>query len=194
MSDRFELKDGSEIIIRTMEDDDIDRSFAFFEALSEQDRTYLRVDVTQRHVVEQRIAAMASGRVKRLVALASDQIVADGALELAGEGWRAHMCELRLIVATSHQRKGLGMVMGRELYALGASQKVEEMVVKMMRPQAAARAIFQTLGFVEQAAITDYVKDRAGSRQDLLVMRCDLEAMGRKLENYFATADWQRTR
>jgi len=194
MSDRFELKDGSEVIIRPMRADDVDRSLAFFESLSEQDRAYLRVDVTQREVVEQRIAARASGAVKRLIALAGEQIVADGALELAGEGWRAHLCELRLIVATSHQRKGLGMVMGRELYALGASQKVEEIVVKMMRPQSAARAIFEQLGFVEHAAIADYVQDRAGGRQDLLVMRCDLEAMRQKLEDYFASDDWQRTR
>ncbi len=188
------LKDGTEVLIRPLTREDLDSSYAFFQGLPEEDRKYLRVDVDRRDVVERRIRDIDAGKVKRLVALVNDQIVADGALELAGHDWTCHVGELRLIVARPFQRKGLGMLMARELYALAASEKVEQLLVSMARPQVAARSIFRRLGFREEIVLPDHVKDRSGKSQDLILMRCDLEAMWRELETFFADSDWQRAR
>ncbi|MFQ6105380.1 MAG: GNAT family N-acetyltransferase [Candidatus Glassbacteria bacterium] len=194
MARKVKLKDGTEVTIRPMRQDDLDRSVAFFQELPPEDRTYLRVDVTKRDVVKERIRAIETGKVKRLVAIAQDRIVADGALELAGHGWKEHVGELRLIVARQYQRKGLGLIMARELYKLAARQKVEEIVVKMMRPQHAAHSIFQRLGFQQEVLLPEYVKDLNGEKQDLIVMRCNLEVLWKTLEHYMADSDWQRTR
>jgi ribosomal protein S18 acetylase RimI-like enzyme len=194
MKKSVKLKDGSEIVIREIREDDIDRSLAFFRSLPEEDREYLRVDVTNREIVERRIETVKWGRVMRLVAVADDQIVADGALELPGEGWEQHHAELRLIVARRFQRKGLGLLMARELYGLAASRKVEEIIVKFMETQAAARKIFEKLGFHEDAVFHNYVKDLHGRKHDQYVMRCDLEALWKKMDDYLADGDWQRTR
>lgn len=188
------LKDGTPVAIRTMTAADLEASCAFFAALSKLDRAYLRRDVTRREVVAQRIEALGSGKVKRLVALIGDRIVADAALEMAGQGWDEHVAELRLIVAREYRRKGLGALMARELYALAAEAKIEELRVKMMRPQKAARSIFRKLGFHEETLLPDYVKDARGKKQDLILMRCDLEALWRELEDFMATRDWQRVR
>lgn len=188
------LKDGTEVVIRAMGKDDLERSHAFFQELPEEDRKYLRVDVTRRSLVERRIRDMAAGKVKRIVAVVGDKIVADGALELAGDEWTSHVAELRLIVARSCQRKGLGMLMARELYGLAASCKVEQIMVRMARPQTAARNIFRRLGFREEMVLPNHVKDRTGTSQDLILMRCDLAALWEELETFFAQSDWQRAR
>ena len=194
MNKMVHLKDGTEVLIRPLTKDDLDKSFAFFQELPEEDRRYLRGDVTKRENVERRIRQMDSGKVRRLVALVNDEIVADGALELTGREWAAHVGELRLIVARPYQRLGLGMLLARELYTLAAGEKLDEIVVRMMRPQVAARTIFRKLGFREEVMLPDQVKDRNGSSQDLILMRCDLEAMWRELEIFFAESDWRRTR
>ena len=191
---RVTLKGGSVVLIRPMRSDDLDRSCAFFEAIPSEDRGFLRVDVTKREMVAHRIRLMETGQVRRLVAVADDAIVADGALELSGHGWKQHVAEIRLIVAVDYRRKGLGMLMARELYLLAAAEKVEQVVVKMMRPQYAAHDIFKRLGFGEQALLPEYVKDRDGRKQDLILMRCDLQAMWKRLEDYLQELDWQRTR
>lgn len=191
---RTKLKDGTDVLIRPMTKDDVDRSFEFFQSLPMDERAYLRTDVTKRWVVKERITSMEMGGVKRIVALVDDKIVADGSIEIAGHTWKKHMGELRLIVAKPYQRKGLGMLMARELFAIAASEKLEEIVVKMMRPQVAARGIFRKLGFREEIMLPEYVKDLSGRRQDLIVMRCDLEAIWRDLENYIASFDWWRER
>ena len=194
MEIRAELKDGTGVLIRTMNEDDLDRSIAFFRGLSAEDRKYLRRDVTRTEVVAERIDKMSGGQVKRLVALVDDEIVADGSLELESMGWKRHVGELRLIVAQAFKRQGLGTLMARKLFALAEREQVEEIVVKMMKPQSAARHIFKKLGFGEDAVLSEYVRDQSGARQDLIVMRCSIEELMRELEYFMADSDWQRTR
>lgn len=194
MEKKAKLKDGSEVLIRELKKDDIERSLIFFRALPKEDRAYLRVDVTRREVVERRIKAMESGEVSRLAALVGDEIVADGSLEREILDWKKHIAELRLIVAHPFQRKGLGLLMARELFALAASQKVEEILVRIMAPQVGALSIFKRLGFHQDAILHDYVKDIDGKKQDLILMRCDLESLWQKLGDFMADFDWQRSR
>jgi len=194
MEKRVKLKDRSEVIIREMREDDIDRSLAFFQALPKEDVAYLRRDVTNREIVERRIQAIESGRIMRLVAIVEDQIVADGSLELEAQGWEEHIAEIRLIVARPLQRKGLGTLMARELFVLAASKKIEEVVVKIMGAQVGVQNIFKRLGFHPEAVLHDYVKDISGTKQDLIVMRCDLEELWQKLGDHMADSDWQRMR
>lgn len=194
MQKTVRLKDQTEVLIREMTPEDLERSLAFFQSLPEEDRTYLRRDVGQREVVERRIREMQSGDVRRLIAAAHDQIVADGSLEFSSEEWKRHVGEVRLIVARPYQRKGLGVLMARELFLLAASAKMEEVIVKMMRPQKAARSIFHRLGFRQEVVLPDYLKDLAGRKQDMILMRCDLEALWREMEDFLALGDWERSR
>lgn len=190
-----QLKDGTEVLIRPLRIDDLDRSVAFFQALPEEDRAYLRVDVTQRDLVERRIcSALRSDKINRFVALVGDEIVADGALEIGGDEWDRHVAELRVVIAHPFQRRGLGTIMMRELYAEAASRKVQEIVVRIMRPQKTAWAICKKLGFHEELLLHDYLKDISGRKQDLILMRCDLEGLWQRMEDYIERSDWRGTR
>jgi len=188
------LKDGTKVIIRNLTIADLDKMMKFYRSLPPEDRKYLRVDVTDRNVVEQRIKLIELGNVFRVVALHGDDIVADGSLELPSEEWRRHQGELRVIVARPFQRKGLGTLMMRELYFLAAEKNVEKVVVQMMRPQVAARTICRNLGFREEHLIPDYVKDLSGETQDLIIMTCDLKDLWNEIEHYYSDSDWQRCR
>ncbi len=182
MSKTVHLKDGSEVLLRALTRDDVERSLAFFRALPEEDLKYLRGDPTKREVVEERIRETESGAYHRLVAVVGDRIVAEGALEMTGRAWTSHIGELRIIVARDYQRKGLGMVLAHELYLLAASCNLEQLMVTMMRPQVAARSIFHKLGFREEMVLPAHVRDRDGRSQDLILMRADLKALWRELE------------
>jgi ribosomal protein S18 acetylase RimI-like enzyme len=194
MEKTVELKDGSEVLIRKMREDDVDRSLAFFQALPEQDRYYLRRGVTERDGVVRRIEAMKAGSVLRLVAVVGDEIVGDGALEFEGHGWKEHVAELRLIVAHAYQQKGLGMLLAREIYLLAEARNVEEIVVRFMAPQIGAQSILTRLGFHKDAEFRDYVQDLGGHKQNLIVMRCKLQELWGKLEDHLAHSDWRRSR
>lgn len=194
MSKTVRLKDGTEATIRPMEKGDLDRSFDFFQTLPEKDRAYLRRDVTRREIIAERFNEIDAGRVRRLVALVNGNIVAEGALELSPEEWKEHVGEIRLIVSQEWKRKGVGVRMARELYGLAASEKLEEIIVRMMRPQEAAQHIFRKLGFKEEIVLPGYVKDVLGHKQDLILMRCDLESLWREIEFFFEDLDYRTTK
>ncbi|MFC2139314.1 GNAT family N-acetyltransferase [Bacteroidota bacterium] len=189
MEKKVKLKDGTEITIRPITMDDLDKSHEFFLALPEEDRAYLRVDVTKREVVQRRIKDMEIMNIKRIIALHNDNIIANAALEIGSHGWEGHIGELRLIVSKDFQRKGLGVIMANELYSYATREKVEEMVIKIMKPQLAARKIFERLGFKEDVTLKDYVKDISGQRRDLVIFRCNLADLWQELEDYFHETD-----
>lgn len=188
------LKDGRKVAIRPLHFKDLNRLMKFYRALPPEDRRYLRVDVTKREIVAERIKFAERGNVYRLIALDRDRVVAEGALELSGEEWRRHQAEIRVIVARSFRRRGLATAMIRELYFLAAEKNVETIVAKMMRPQKAAQKIFHQLGFREEALLPDYVKDLAGKTQDLLIMVCNLKDIWKEVEQLYSDSDWQRCR
>ena len=82
----------------------------------------------------------------------------------------------------------------RELYSIAAGKRVEQIIVKFMKPQAGAGKIVKRLGFHRDAVVHDYVKDIKGVKHDLILMRCDLESLWQKLEHFIVESDWQRTR
>lgn len=194
MEKKETLKDGTKVLVRELHLKDLDRLMRFYSTLPPEDRKYLRIDVKNREIVEKRIKLTKTGNVFRLVALVEDNIIADGALELSGEEWRKHQGELRVIVARPYQHKGLGMIIVRELYFLAVKKNVEQVVVKMMRPQAAAQKIFRKLGFREELLIPDYVRDQSGKKQDLIIMTCNIKELWNELEHFYSDSDWQRCR
>ncbi len=194
MENSVRLRDGTEVIIRTMRKEDLEESYRFFKSLAPEDRTYLRTDVTKLEVIKARIKAQEEGLVRRLVAVIDNKISADGGLELSGREWKKHQGEIRLIVATEYQQKGLGLLMARELWQQALKEKLQDIVVKIMRPQTGAIRIFKKLGFQEEAVFKDYVTDGEGNKQDLIVMRCDINKMWKTMEEDLISSDWQRNR
>jgi len=171
---RETLKDGTQVTIRELRLEDIDKLMKFYRSLPLVDRKYLKVDVTKRRIVLQRLRRIETGNVARIVADHEGQIIADGALEFSGDQWSRHQGEIRLIISRPFQQKGLGTVMIRELYFIALKKKVELIVARMMRPQVGAQQIFRKLGFREELMLPDHVKDLEGTSQDLIIMTNDL--------------------
>ena len=188
------LKDGTKVIIRDLHFDDLDKLMKFYRSLPIDDRVYLKVDVTKRRVVEQRMKLMEKGTIFRIIALHEGEIVGDGMFEISKEEWRKHQGELRVIVARPFQRKGLGMLMFRELHSLALKKDVDRIVVKMMKPQKGAINICKKLGFHKETIIPNYVWDQADKPQDLVIMTCKPKDLWRELEHFYSDSDWQRCR
>lgn len=188
------LANGTEVEIRTMRPDDVELSLAFFQALSDEDRLYLRTDVTDPRLVARRIDEMSADRIERLVALEGGRIVADGALDLRGHGWGDNIGEIRLIVASDLQRLGLGSLLARELYHLAVQHRLDRIVARMMAPQTRARSMFRRLGFEEEFVIPEQVRDRRGQWQDLVIMRCNMEELWERMQDLFESSShrWHR--
>ncbi len=188
------MKDGTEVTIRRLTANDIDKLMEFYGSLPEEDRKYLKFDVTDRKVVAKRLRRVENGDDVRIAAVHGGVIVASGALELSGETWSKHQGEIRVIIARPFQHRGLGTIMIRELYFIAVQNQLTTIVARMMRPQAGAQKIFRRLGFREESLLADFVKDLGGESQDLIVMRCEVKDLWKELDRLFSESDWQRCR
>jgi len=188
------LKDGTEVRIRKLVVEDLDRLMEFFQDLPLEDRKYLKFDVTDRKAVAKRLRRVETGDDIRIIAIHGGVVVASGVVELSGEAWSKHQGEIRVIIARPFQKRGLGTIMIRELYFISVQNNLKTIVAKMMRPQVGAQKIFRSLGFREDSLMPDFVKDIKGDSQDLIVMTCDIKDLWKQLDRAFSESDWQRCR
>lgn len=188
---RFEaLKDGMPVLIREPTRGDVDRMRRFFLTLSPDDRRYLRFDVTKPGMVERMLEQVERGDGYRLIALADDQVVASGLLELSGEGWRRHMGEIRVIIAPAYRRRRLGTTLIRDLFEEAERREVERVDVKLAESQVGARKICERLGFRTDAVLPGHIKDSRGDLQSMVIMSCTLDDMWKELKDFYDQGDW----
>jgi len=188
------LKDGTGLTVKRMTLKDLDKLMDFYSTLPPSDRKYLRIDVTDRDAVKKRLGDAEQADEIRLLVLKGDKVIARGDLELAHDDWRKNQAELRLIVARDYQRKGVGLLLARELYHQALENGVKTLVAKMMKPQTGARNMVKKLGFQKESIIPDYVEDQFGRLQDLVIMTCDMNNFWKELEQSYKDTDWSRCR
>ena len=184
------LDDGTNVILREPAPEDQQSSFDFFLNLPDEDRRYLRIDVTRPGVVERRLVQAQSGEVYRLWAFVGDEIAADGALEFSGEQWGGHLGEIRVIVGREYQRRGLGTLLMRELFHVAEERGLEKIVMNMLEPQTSMRAACEKLGFRVDAVVPNHVKDQDGKTQSLVIMTCTLDQWFREMKDFYEENNW----
>jgi hypothetical protein len=185
------LPDSTELTIRDLTKTDTDALMNFFCDLSAEDRRYLRIDVTNRKTVEQRLNLMDFGYHFRIGAFQGETLVAEGSLELPFEEWRRNQGEIRVLISAPFQRRGLGMLLMKELYCLSLRQKVDTVVIWMMKPQVGAQSLARKMGFHDVSILPDYVRDQDGVMQDLIIMKGAVKALMKEIEKFYGEVDSQ---
>ncbi len=187
------LRDGQPVVIRSMEVKDGPALLAFFRALPEEDRLFLRDDVTKPEWLERFLRQTDyTGRVS-LLAEHAGQVVGNATLYRPLHGWSVHVGEIRVAVAREFQRQGLGTALAKELVQVAMDAGVEKMVASVVENQVSAKRAFEKLGFHPEAVLKGHVKDIHGTRRDLVILANDVshiwEAMESILRDYSPSLD-----
>jgi L-amino acid N-acyltransferase YncA len=168
------LKDGTRVVLKAMTHKDRDALHRFFASIPDEDRKFLKQDVSKREVVESWIKDINYGRVFPLLAEVDGTIVADATLHRRGSGWLRHVGEVRIVVDPAYRRKGLGSHLLEELILLAADSGLEKLVAELVAEEKAAIRAFQRFNFDQVAVIPSIVKDQDGRSRDLVVMVLDV--------------------
>ncbi|HUU83020.1 MAG TPA: GNAT family N-acetyltransferase [Phycisphaerae bacterium] len=178
------LKDGRSVLIRPLAHDDFDSLLAFFQALPEGDRIFLRHDVRDPEIVRKWTEQLDLKEVIPLVALDGDRIVGNGSLHIMPHGWMHHVGHLRLVTARSHRNKGLGGLLTRELVALAEERDLEKIQAHVIQDNQGAVKMFQAVGFETAAVLDGMVKDITGRKHNLAIMVNDVAHLRRLMEDW----------
>lgn len=182
------LKDGSGVLLRQLTSGDLEPLLAFFRALPEEERRYLRNDVTEERVVGLLLREAETGAARRVAAFAGDEIVAYAALLLSEGGWQ--LAEIRVMVAPEHRGKNLGRLMIAAMVKIAEQSGLRRVVVKVLAPQLQARRLCEEVGFRVDAVLPGHAMDRGGQPQDLVVLSCEIDSLSSELRDLCRHEDW----
>jgi len=168
----FELKDGTSVTIRPMIEQDLEKTFDFFSKLSEDDKLFLKCDITDKDAVARRIKpdSYDTEFCTRLIAEKDNNIIADATLCKPKHGWTSHTGTLRYIVAEDYRSKGLANIIVRELFVEAVKEGTEKIEAEVMEDNIAGIKCVENLGFIKEGILKDFVTDIKGNKHNLVVM------------------------
>lgn len=178
------LRDETVVSLRPMAEGDQAKVKAFYRDIPEEDRLFLRDDVTKDEVVDRWFADLNYERVLPILALTEDgsEVVACATLHRYPQGWQRHIGEIRMVVARPYHRRGLGTIMARTIVTEALKAGLDKLVATMMPEQKGAIRAFTRLGFIPEATLKGHVLDLKGQSHDLLIMTQNVKALWEEME------------
>jgi len=167
----------SQIRLRLMEPGDVHRMLTFARSLPEDDLQFLRVDITRMLVVMLWAQNIKAGLTVTVLAERDREVVGYASVHHDQVSWQRHLGELRVQVGPAYRGLGLGTMLGCEICAIAPDLGIEKIVAHMTPNQAQAMALVKRSGFRQEAVLHDFVIDRSGRKNDLVVMTCDVAAL-----------------
>jgi len=177
-----QIKDGTEIVIRPLSKQDGPALMKFFTAVPEDDRLFLKDDVTKKEVIDRWIADLDYDKVFPMIAEKDSAIVGDATLHFNRYRWQLHMAEIRCVVARKYQQKGLGTALMKELVSIAFARNVSKIRANVMDFQKSAQRAFNRLGFKKEAELKDFLIDKDGNKHNLILMVNDVSEIWKRIE------------
>ena len=163
------MKDGVEAIIRPVEAADEQALSDFYTALPEDDRWFMRYDVTDPGIIKSWIDD--PEHIFSILAMVDDTIVAHARLHMRESGCYRHMGRLRIIVVPKYRSKRLGTWMLLDLIQLAMDKGLKEIRADfVMDQEKTAIDTAYKLDCFRKAILEDFIEGPDGSRHDLMIM------------------------
>lgn len=168
-------EDKKSITIRPMVSRDKPALLDFFRRIPQEDRFYLKDDVTSPKVIEQWAANLNYSRVLPLLAIMDGKVVGDGTLHFRRAGARRHIGEVRVVVDPDYRNRGVGRALLGKLTEAAMDRGLEKLMFEVVvDTEPAAMHTARVLGFVPEAVLPAHVKDYCGNNHDLMIMELRL--------------------
>lgn len=173
-TDREVTLHGRTFRLRLMAPTDGAAMLAFAGTVPALDRLFLRRDIVDPAEINRWTSDIAAGRVVTFVAFEESAIAGYAYLGFATDTWTQHRAELRVMVAPSARRLGLGRVLVADALDHAREQGALMVDAWMTVEQSDAQAMFARFGFSEVAVLPGYARDRDGQAHDLVAMSLQL--------------------
>lgn len=169
------LRDGSTVTIRALQSDDERRLLDFFLGISDEERYFLKDDVTSPALIHDWTQNLDYDRALPIVALDDGRIVAEAVLVRKRGNARSHIGEVRVTVAPAWRDRGLGTALIRELCDIADDAELDKVLFEVVADcEAQALQAAEAMGFVRIGAIEGGARDQRGHLHDVLILAMPL--------------------
>ncbi|MEO8456490.1 MAG: GNAT family N-acetyltransferase [Chloroflexota bacterium] len=163
------------IKIRHLEQTDCDKLQDFFLHIPEEDRFFLRDDVTNPKVICQWTENIDHSRALPLVAIEGERIIGEGAVVRRQGKARSHVAEIRLAVVPIWRNRGVGTEIIRSLCEVASQAGFDAVLFELIEfGQSEAILAAEEMGFVRVGRLDGGARDRDGHLHDLITLAIPL--------------------
>src|SRR5215813_6883909 len=164
------LKNGASVTLRPLAASDADQLIAFFQRIPENERWYLRHDVSNAETIRQWALAVNYERVIPILAIKDGQIIGDATLHRHLHGSGSSVGEVRVVIDPIARGQRLGTWMVLDLIQLATALGLEKLTAEIVSHESAALQAFRHLDFVREGIIPELYRDSSGNPCDLIIM------------------------
>lgn len=169
------LRDGTRVTIRPLQRDDKEALLEFFLGIPEEERFFLKEDVTSPAVISSWVENMDYRRVLPLLAIVDGKVVADGVLVRRRGGARDHIGEIRIVVAPAYRNRGLGSAVIRELCDIADDAGLEKVLFEVVaEKEKDALKAAEWSGFMRVCTLEGAARDIDGRHHDVVLLALPL--------------------
>jgi RimJ/RimL family protein N-acetyltransferase len=175
------IKDSSEVILRPMKKGDEEVLLKFFQGIDENDRIYLRHNVIKREIINEWCDNIHYERVLPILAFSGEEVIGNASLHRHSRyHWQEHVGHIRMVIGKAYRRRGLGIILAKEVFFLAFHSQLEILVADMASEQETAIHFFTTLGFRQEAVLKDHIKDINEYKHNLMILTQSVDALWEK--------------
>lgn len=165
------------VTVRPLQPGDDQKLREFFLRIPEEDRFFLKEDVTSPEVIDRWVNAIDYDRVVPLVALIEDRIVADATLHRHRAGARRHIGEIRVVVDPDYRNQGLGSLLVREMVDIAYDNAMDSVVFELVEgKEDSAIKLAEAMRFTRVATLPGFIKDMERNTHDLVILELKLDS------------------
>jgi L-amino acid N-acyltransferase YncA len=177
------LDDGRDVTIRRKTRDDLDASMQFYASMPEQERELMRIDVTDRSVVQSRFDEIEKGNAVYLIALEGERIIGEAILETMRFGWLRRTGEIRILILPEFRRSDLARILAREVFLLTARMGLSNVIARILDGETWMYETLQRLHFKHEATQKNHAVDMHDKQHDVHLMTYNLTKMWGDIED-----------
>ncbi len=187
---KVRLAGTHDLELRPADPDDKAALQAFFDAVPDEDRLFLREDVRDPAVIETWLADIDHTRVLPMLAFDEARVVGDATLHRQSRGWSRHVGEIRIVVAREWQHRGVAQALIRELVSEAVNSDLEILEAQVLEGQEGARRAFEALGFKVEATLHRRAKDLDGRIRDVLVLTHNVGELWQRMADMITDSEY----
>ncbi len=177
------IRSGEKIILRPMVKEDEQKLLKFFSGLPEEDRLFLKNDVTDPKVIESWAQKLNYEHVIPILAELDNRIIGDATLHRRTTAQPPNVGEIRIVTDRSVRRRGLGTLLAKEIFYLALSLKMNRLVAEVVENQHAVIKVFESVGFQQGKILENRAIDLHGKKHNLVIMTADVDAFWKTIED-----------
>jgi RimJ/RimL family protein N-acetyltransferase len=166
-------KDGTTVLLRPLEKTDTEKLHAMLALIPEEEQWFLRENLTDARLLQRWVERLDFAYILPIIAVKEDDGEIIGFLRLyrSPSGCARHVAHLRVTIHPEYRSQRVGSWMILDCAKLALEHGIEKLVAEFVSDvEDVAIKAARRLDFHHEAIIKDYVKDRRGNYNDLIIM------------------------